>query len=683
MPKSQFVASFRETRIRLMACIGVVCLSIDALNPVKILTSISSISDLGYYISMFACAFAVNLLYANAKEFAYYGTKIFFHSILDIFFSSIEVLGRENIPSHGPVIFCGNHMNQFVDGAVALATCPHKINFLIAESSFKKPVVGQFARAIGAMPVYRPIDNASAGQGKIWFEGQTMHGENTQFLSVDTRDRIRPKGSAHEYKIIKAISDTEALLSCAKGDASPLDEKVCKGSNNPCTYEILGFVDQSNTYRKVNEALAKGENMIIFPEGGSHDNTDLLPLKAGIASIAFGTLETADTNVTIVPIGLNYFRGHRFRGRVVVEYGQPIHITSDLVKLFKQSKREAYQALLSQVEEGMRSVIVTAPNYNELLLIHTTRRLYQRASAGQTTKSKQNLARRFSVAVRLMNEKYRGHLPRDLLDLKSKLEAYQTTLTTWGIYDYQVTNLEIPYSKLVYTFFHGLLIMSLASIPTIVLNAPVGVAAKYWAQAQAKKALAKSKVKIDGRDVLLTNKIVFSIMAIPILWVSYALVLYFYIGWEIRTIALAFLCMPIASYIGIRGAEAGMVDLKDLRPSFLRLLPSYRTQTRELPTKRMGLVREVRDLVKKYGPDMGPLYYEAGDQWERKLNALPKSTSEDTLLKTEERERASSTASGNEGGIVVQDTISAIDESGEGERVPSGMRRDSLAKKLS
>ena len=228
--------------------------------------------------------------------------------------------------------------------------------------------------------------------------------------------------------------------------------------------------------------------------------------------------------------------------------------------------------------------------------------------------------------------------------------------------------------------------MSLASIPTIVLNAPVGVAAKYWAQAQAKKALAKSKVKVDGRDVLLTNKIVFSIMAIPILWVGYALVLYFYIGWEIRTIALAFLCMPIASYIGIRGAEAGMVDLKDLRPSFLRLLPSYRTQTRELPTKRMGLVREVRNLVKKYGPDMGPLYYEAGDQWEKKLNALPKSSSEDTLLKAEERERASSTASGNEGGnenIVVQDTISAIDESGEGERVPSGMRRNSLSKKLS
>ena len=384
-------------------------------------------------------------------------------------------------------------MNQFVDGAVALTTCPHKINFLIAESSFAKPVVGQFARAIGAMPVYRPIDNASPGKGMIHFQGNIIYGQGTTFLTFDIRDRIRPKGSANEYKIVEVISDTEAVLSTAKGDASPMEEGVCQGSNKWVSYDILGFVDQSHTFRKVNEALAKGENMIIFPEGGSHDNTDLLPLKTGIASIAFGTLETADRNVTIIPIGLNYFRGHRFRGRVVVEYGQPIHIDTGLVKLFKQSKRDAYQALLSRVEEGMRSVIVTAPNYNELLLIHTTRRLYQRASAGQTTKSKQDLARRFSVAVRLMNEKYRGRPPHDLTHLKKKLENYQEALGTWGIYDYQVANLEIPYSKLVYTFFHGLLTMSLASIPTIVLNAPVGVAAKYWAQAQARKASPKAR----------------------------------------------------------------------------------------------------------------------------------------------------------------------------------------------
>jgi len=34
-------------------------------------------------------------------------------------------------------------------------------------------------------------------------------------------------------------------------------------------------------FDKVHSALAGGKNLCIFPEGGSHDNTDLLPLKVG------------------------------------------------------------------------------------------------------------------------------------------------------------------------------------------------------------------------------------------------------------------------------------------------------------------------------------------------------------------------------------------------------------------
>lgn len=57
----------------------------------------------------------------------------------------------------------------------------------------------------------------------------------------------------------------------------------------------------------------------IFPEGGSHDRTDLLPLKVGVALIAYSALEKDGINVPIVPVGLNYFRAHRWRGRAVVE----------------------------------------------------------------------------------------------------------------------------------------------------------------------------------------------------------------------------------------------------------------------------------------------------------------------------------------------------------------------------
>ena len=138
-------------------------------------------------------------------------------------------------------------------------------------------------------------------------------------------------------------------------------------------------------FETVQSELAKGKCLGIFPEGGSHDRTDLLPLKVGVAAIAFGVLDKYDRNVPIVPVGLNYFRGHRFRGRVVVEYGEPIFIDKETAATYKTSKRQGYQSLLGKVEEGMRSVIVTAPDYTELKHIHSARRMYQKTPSAMSS----------------------------------------------------------------------------------------------------------------------------------------------------------------------------------------------------------------------------------------------------------------------------------------------------------
>ena len=50
----------------------------------------------------------------------------------------------------------------------------------------------------------------------------------------------------------------------------------------------------------------------IFPEGGSHDQTELLALKSGIAKMALGTIAKYPAlDLQIIPVGLNYYRGHR------------------------------------------------------------------------------------------------------------------------------------------------------------------------------------------------------------------------------------------------------------------------------------------------------------------------------------------------------------------------------------
>ncbi len=43
-------------------------------------------------------------------------------------------------------------------------------------------------------------------------------------------------------------------------------------------------------YQQVWSGLNEGKCIGIFPEGGSHDQMDLLPLKAGICIMALGAL---------------------------------------------------------------------------------------------------------------------------------------------------------------------------------------------------------------------------------------------------------------------------------------------------------------------------------------------------------------------------------------------------------
>ncbi|CAM9795140.1 unnamed protein product, partial [Discosporangium mesarthrocarpum] len=82
-------------------------------SPVKLVAG-----ALGVGSSLFAAPLAVllvSLLVANLADIAYFAVRIFFNSIVSIFFNKVEIIGSSNIPAEGPIIFTGNHANQFVD----------------------------------------------------------------------------------------------------------------------------------------------------------------------------------------------------------------------------------------------------------------------------------------------------------------------------------------------------------------------------------------------------------------------------------------------------------------------------------------------------------------------------------------------------------------------------------------
>jgi len=626
-------------------------LAVDSVNPVKIFLHVFP-QVAPWQIASLCILLMVYVFISEMKQLLYFSVKIFFHSILSIFFREVSIVGAENIPHYGPVIFTSNHANQFIDSVVIMCTCQRTISYLIAAKSWSRRIIGDIAWAMGAVPVKRSQDSAKLGRGSISIvkrsesldyvdeasnyaeesgedqkkkELSNLHtfnadGTNTNFLSeITIGDKIRcvDYNKAIEFKVLEICSDKSMIIESPDSDIS----------SSLTTFKFMKRPDQTEVYESVLSKLLSGGTIGIFPEGGSHDRTDLLPLKAGIAHIAYSAMEKHGLNVPIVPVGLNYYNGHRFRGRVIVEFGKPTFIDPKTMTDYKKGGDDRWTVcneFLGRVTDNMRGVIVSAPDYDSLQIIHTARRLYR--SGIPTSSEKQDLSRRFAEGYKKLLLMTDGNPPQEWLDLQDRIKSYQKDLKELGIGDHQVPGFVSVQNesygdtvlralRLPYRMAELLLLVLVSLIPALFLNLPVGLIARLYANKRRKAALANSTVKVKGMDVLLSEKVTLCIVLVPSLWIAYGLALYFLTNLDGSAIALAIFSMPLFSYMGVVTAAAGMVDFKDLLPIFQRLFPSTRIRLLSLPTVREELQKDLQEFIRMIGPSLGDVYTEKQLDW--------------------------------------------------------------------
>jgi glycerol-3-phosphate O-acyltransferase/dihydroxyacetone phosphate acyltransferase len=205
--------------------------------------------------------------------------------------------------------------------------------------------------------------------------------------------------------------------------------------------------------------------------------------------------------------------------------------------------------------------------------------------------------------------------------MHDSIVRYQNELEKLSIRDYQVPELKheddgtlgdaiLRVMRVSFQIMVLLFVMALALVPGLLLNYPVGLMARFRAERRRKKALAESTVKVRGQDVILSEKVMFCIALVPSLWCIYALLLFFFFDLDGPTLALCIFSMPIFSYVGIRMTEVGMIQLKDLRPYFIRLFPWTRSRLLALPSAREKLQVELRAFLKENSSILGEVYHE-------------------------------------------------------------------------
>jgi hypothetical protein len=101
---------------------------------------------------------------------------------------------------------------------------------------------------------------------------------------------------------------------------------------------------------------------LIFPEGKSHDEPSLAPLKTGAARMALYAQEAGSVgDLAIVPIGLTFERKEAPRTRVLVQIGEPIILGAWRAP----ASVPAADALTAEIDRRLRAVTLNYPTIDD------------------------------------------------------------------------------------------------------------------------------------------------------------------------------------------------------------------------------------------------------------------------------------------------------------------------------
>lgn len=116
--------------------------------------------------------------------------------------------------------------------------------------------------------------------------------------------------------------------------------------------------DNDAMFARVAEHLVSGGNILLFPEGISHDETSLQELRSGAARMVARAWEVGGRDVGFAPLALHYDAKDLFRSRVLIAAG-PRQTAADYVDA---SGAPNVQQLRDAMRDGLRHLLLETDN---------------------------------------------------------------------------------------------------------------------------------------------------------------------------------------------------------------------------------------------------------------------------------------------------------------------------------
>ena len=299
------------------------------------------------------------------------------------------------------------------------------------------------------------------------------------------------------------------------------------------------------TFAAARKLLASGGTIGICPEGVSHDEPRLRPIKTGAARIALGAVSTGEVkDLKIIPAGLYYTAKTSFRSSVLLYCGKPIPVTPTELEPDGNPPRAAVRELSDQIEVALREVMLDAEHEEALHTAARAERIFSAAREAETDKSlteELQLQQRFIKAYKVIRER----APARLEKLEMRMVRFEEELKQAGM---DTEDLEAPVSKrqvLAHLLTRCVLFLLLLG------PAVFGVLIHYPAYRFG--GFLATRLYRDTEDVISTIKIISAMLLFPLTWIVLGVLIYQFVGLPLALLALAL--MPVLGYVAIRFNE--------------------------------------------------------------------------------------------------------------------------------
>jgi glycerol-3-phosphate O-acyltransferase / dihydroxyacetone phosphate acyltransferase len=133
-----------------------------------------------------------------------------------LFYRRVEVIGRERVPAAGPLVVAANHQQGLMDGILLAASMPRRLRPIAKAPLFRYPLIGQFARLAGAIPVHRRQDE---GRGPV--DNEAMFGAAHRALAEGEALLIFPEGVSQPEPTLMPLRTGAARLVLGSGASAP------------------------------------------------------------------------------------------------------------------------------------------------------------------------------------------------------------------------------------------------------------------------------------------------------------------------------------------------------------------------------------------------------------------------------------------------------------------------------